>query len=138
MRKSLVAGAFAALSLCGPGARALPVRRGISSSAVRLAAKPVRLTESERKTLLPALSKWSLVKGRDGIERKFEFANFVQAFGFMSSVALLAEKHDHHPEWSNVYNKVSILLSTHDCDGLSKRDTDLALLIDSLFDGTRK
>jgi 4a-hydroxytetrahydrobiopterin dehydratase len=74
-----------------------------------------------------------MAKNRDGIERTFMFSNFVQAFGFMSQVALLAEKADHHPEWFNVYNKVSILLSTHDCDGLSKRDTSLAAQIDAIY-----
>ena len=109
--------------------------RGYTASAVRLAAvKPTRLSDGERQRLLPALKNWSAAKsGRDGIERHFEFASFVQAFSFMTQVALLAEKADHHPEWSNVYNKVSILLSTHDCDGLSKRDTDLAAKIDQAF-----
>jgi 4a-hydroxytetrahydrobiopterin dehydratase len=71
---------------------------------------------------------------RDGdkIRRDFRFDNFVSAFGFMTQVALLAEKADHHPEWSNVYNKVSIALSTHDAGGLSQRDFDLARQIDKL------
>jgi 4a-hydroxytetrahydrobiopterin dehydratase len=64
--------------------------------------------------------------------RSFKFADFVEAFGFMTRVALLAEKADHHPEWSNVYNRVDILLTTHDCDGLSQRDLDLARKIDKL------
>ena len=107
-------------------------RRTVSSTRL-LAAKPVRLSESERQSLLPALKDWTPAKNRDGIERTFMFGSFVQAFGFMTQVALLAEKHDHHPEWFNVYNKVNIFLSTHDCDGLSKRDTDLAKLIDDVF-----
>ena len=60
------------------------------------------------------------------------FADFVEAFGFMARVAILAEKADHHPEWSNVYNRVEILLTTHDCDGLSDRDLKLARSIDKL------
>ena len=74
--------------------------------------------------------------GRDAIVRDYTFNDFVGAFGFMTQVALLAEKSDHHPEWSNVYNKVSILLSTHDCGGLSKRDTDLASQIDALVNSS--
>jgi 4a-hydroxytetrahydrobiopterin dehydratase len=66
----------------------------------------------------------------DGIERQYKFADFVAAFAFMSRVALLAEKADHHPEWSNVYNKVDIRLTTHDAGGLSKRDFALAKAID--------
>lgn len=68
----------------------------------------------------------------DGIRRTFTFADFVEAFSFMTGVALLAEKADHHPEWSNVWNRVEILLTTHDADGLSQRDIDLARAIDRL------
>ena len=66
----------------------------------------------------------------DGIDRAYKFADFVAAFAFMSRVALLAEKADHHPEWSNVYNRVEIRLTTHDADGLSARDFALAKAID--------
>ncbi|MBT8149269.1 MAG: 4a-hydroxytetrahydrobiopterin dehydratase [Pseudomonadales bacterium] len=66
------------------------------------------------------------------IEKHFAFDNFIEAFGFMGRVALLAERANHHPEWSNVYGKVEIRLSTHDCDGLSQRDFDLAGQIDQL------
>lgn len=68
----------------------------------------------------------------DGIERDFAFADFVEAFGFMASVALLAERADHHPEWSNVWNKVHIRLTTHDAGGISSRDFALAAGIDKL------
>lgn len=68
----------------------------------------------------------------DGIERDFQFADFVEAFGFMASVALLAERADHHPEWSNVWNKVHIRLTTHDAGGISSRDFALAAGIDKL------
>ena len=67
------------------------------------------------------------------MERTFEFASFVEAFGFMTRVAILAEKADHHPEWFNVYNKVEITLTTHDAGGLSKRDIALAKEIDALI-----
>ncbi|KAJ1859006.1 hypothetical protein LPJ73_001835 [Coemansia sp. RSA 2703] len=73
---------------------------------------------------------WSMVKGRDAIAKTFTFDNFNQAFSFMTSVALKAEKMDHHPEWFNVYNRVEITLSTHDCQGLSIRDVELASYID--------
>jgi len=101
-----------------------------------LAAKPTLLSEAERASLLAPLLKkegWSLAtNGRDAIVRDYIFNDFIDAFSFMTKVALLAEKAEHHPEWSNVYNKVQILLSTHDCGGLSKRDTDLASQIDAL------
>lgn len=66
------------------------------------------------------------------LTRQFTFADFSAAWGFMTRVALLAEKHDHHPNWSNVYNRVTIALSTHDAGGLTKRDTALAAAIDKL------
>ena len=73
-----------------------------------------------------------MVEGRDAIKKDFKFADFNEAFGFMTRVALKAEKMDHHPEWFNVYNNVSITLSTHDCQGLSSRDVTLATFIDSV------
>ncbi len=91
-----------------------------------------KLTEAEREAELPALAGWHVAADRDAIEKSFKFRNFVDAFGFMTRVALLAEKADHHPEWSNVYNKVQILLTTHDADGLSARDVALAKAIDAL------
>ena len=69
--------------------------------------------------------------GRDAIARKFEFANFNEAFGFMTRVALLAEKMDHHPEWFNVYNKVEVTLSTHDAGGVTQNDIDMATAMDA-------
>ena len=92
-----------------------------------------KLTESERKAGLQALKDWQATQGRDAIQRAFKFKNFNEAWGFMNRVALLAETQDHHPEWSNVYNRVEILLSTHDCDGLSERDLKLAHAIDKLL-----
>jgi 4a-hydroxytetrahydrobiopterin dehydratase len=91
-----------------------------------------RLSEADRAEMLPALSQWQYDPTRDAISRRFTFADFVAAFGFMSRVALLAEKADHHPEWSNVWNRVDILLTTHDAAGLSRRDIDLAHAIDAL------
>ena len=87
---------------------------------------PVRLTDAEREKQVSELSNWSLVEGREAITRTFEFKDFIQGFGFMSEVALHAEKKDHHPEWFNVYNKVEVTLATHDCNGLSINDINLA------------
>ncbi|RVT40301.1 4a-hydroxytetrahydrobiopterin dehydratase [Sphingobium algorifonticola] len=92
-----------------------------------------KLDDSARAVALNALPEWSAVAEPDGIARTFSFANFIDAFGFMSRVALLAEKADHHPEWSNVYNRVHITLTTHDAGGLSQRDIDLAGQIDALL-----
>ncbi|MBW7945574.1 MAG: 4a-hydroxytetrahydrobiopterin dehydratase [Sphingomonadaceae bacterium] len=91
-----------------------------------------KLSDSERAALLTALPAWTLDEARDGIARSFRFRDFVEAFGFMSRVALLAEKADHHPEWSNVWNRVDILLTTHDAGGLSMRDIEMARAIDAL------
>lgn len=91
-----------------------------------------KLTDAERAALPAALPQWRLVAGRDAIQRDFAFRDFAEAWGFMSRVALLAEKQDHHPEWSNVWNRVSITLSTHDAGGLSQRDIALARAIDQL------
>ena len=91
-----------------------------------------KLSPNERATALKKLRKWKSVAGRDAITRKFEFANFNEAFGFMTRVALLADKMDHHPEWFNVYNKVDITLSTHDAGGLSDKDMALAKVIDQV------
>lgn len=95
--------------------------------------KPIRLTQTEHAETLARFSEWSHDPARDALVREFRFADFVAAFGFMTRVAILAEKADHHPEWSNVYNRVTILLTTHDCDGLSKRDVDMAAAIEALL-----
>ena len=91
-----------------------------------------KLEGSARKAALAALAGWSEVAGRDAIAKTFTFRDFNQAFGFMSRVALLAEKQDHHPEWFNVWNRVEIVLSTHDAGGLSQRDVALAKAIDGV------
>ncbi|XP_058443798.1 pterin-4-alpha-carbinolamine dehydratase isoform X2 [Malaya genurostris] len=88
----------------------------------------VKLTEDQRKELLQPLLNdgWTMVEGRDAIYKEFLFKDFNEAFGFMTRVALKADKMDHHPEWFNVYNKVQVTLATHDCSGLSERDVQLA------------
>ena len=90
------------------------------------------LNDDDRDALGQVLPHWRLVSGRDAIRRDFSFRDFNEAWGFMSRVALLAEKHDHHPEWANIWNKVEIVLSTHDAGGLSARDVNLARAIDQL------
>lgn len=91
-----------------------------------------QLNSDERETALAELPDWALSREGLAMERKFEFTDFVEAFGFMTRVAILAEKADHHPEWFNVYNKVEITLTTHDAGGLSARDIALAKQIDEL------
>jgi len=91
-----------------------------------------RLDDAARAGLATALPGWRLTEGRDAIRREFRFRDFSEAWGFMARVALLAEAQDHHPEWSNVYNRVEILLTTHDAGGLSERDLRLARAIDGL------
>lgn len=91
-----------------------------------------QLTEDERSSWLAALGEWSLSREGKAIERTFQFADFVEAFAFMTKVAMIAEKRDHHPEWFNVYDRVEITLTTHDADGLSLRDVHMATAIDKL------
>ena len=91
-----------------------------------------QLSEDERTAALDTLDEWDYDEARDALTRRFVFSDFVEAFGFMTRVAILAEKADHHPEWSNVYNLVDVLLTTHDAGGLSARDVALAGAIDAL------
>jgi 4a-hydroxytetrahydrobiopterin dehydratase len=91
-----------------------------------------KLGAADRAGLGATLPKWRVLADRDAIARDFVFADFSAAWGFMARVALLAEAQEHHPEWSNVWNKVSIVLSTHDAGGLSARDVKLAQAIDAL------
>lgn len=91
-----------------------------------------RLTGNEVSGGLAALPGWTLVEEREAITRRFAFADFSAAFGFMTRVALAAEKLDHHPEWSNVWNRVDITLATHDAGGLTELDMTLAAIIDRL------
>lgn len=91
-----------------------------------------RLTDVERTGLARTLPRWNLVPGRDALTRAFRFRDFAEAWGFMSRVALLAEKQDHHPEWANTWNRLEITLTTHAAGGLSERDLRLARAIDGL------
>ncbi len=90
-----------------------------------------KLTETEHAALHTALPRWTVKPA--SIHRAEKFKDFSEAWGFMARVALLAEKHDHHPEWSNVWNKVDITLTTHDAGGLSRKDVDMAKAIDALL-----
>jgi 4a-hydroxytetrahydrobiopterin dehydratase len=91
-----------------------------------------KLTGEARKSALTRLKGWREVEGRDAISRTFVFKDFNQAFGFMARAALVAEKLDHHPEWSNVYKTVNVTLSTHDAGGLTQLDIKLAETMDQL------
>jgi 4a-hydroxytetrahydrobiopterin dehydratase len=91
-----------------------------------------KLSAEARKSALGRLKGWSEVNGRDAIAKKFVFADFNQAFGFMTRAALVAEKLDHHPEWFNVYKTVDVTLSTHDAGGLTDLDIKLAEMMDKL------
>lgn len=91
-------------------------------------AKP--LSGNERRKALEGLSGWHEVSGRDAITKTFTFRDFNAAFGWMSRVALTAEKMDHHPEWSNVYKTVEVTLSTHDAGGVTENDVQLAKSMD--------
>lgn len=92
-----------------------------------------QLTPTERAEALRELSGWTLRDDASAIYRSFRFDDFSEAFAFMTRVALLAEKDNHHPEWSNVYNRVEVTLTTHDAGGLSQRDVNMAWAIDRLF-----
>ena len=91
-----------------------------------------KLTEDQKISALTELSGWTLVEEQDAITRKFTFANFNEAWGFMTRIAIEAERMDHHPEWLNVWATVDITLSTHECNGLSMRDIALARFIDKI------
>ena len=91
-------------------------------------ARPARIGA---KAALEGLPRWEAVDGRDAIRRAYRFGDFNAAFGFMSRVALMAEKLDHHPEWFNVYNRVEVTLATHDADGVTDLDVKLAAFMDA-------
>jgi 4a-hydroxytetrahydrobiopterin dehydratase len=91
-----------------------------------------RLSAEERKSALQGLSGWSEVPGREAIAKTFTFKDFNEAFGFMSRVALVAEKRDHHPEWKNVYRTVEVVLATHDAGGVTALDIDLAKAMNAI------
>ncbi|XP_070158385.1 probable pterin-4-alpha-carbinolamine dehydratase [Polyergus mexicanus] len=110
--------------------------RDLSIATSKRAKMSSKLTPEEREqNLNPLLSSgWTIQSDRDAIYKEFVFKNFNEAFGFMTRVALQAEKMDHHPEWFNVYNKVNITLSSHDVNGLSQRDVKLATFINKVAD----
>ncbi|MEQ9444782.1 MAG: 4a-hydroxytetrahydrobiopterin dehydratase, partial [Rhodospirillaceae bacterium] len=91
-----------------------------------------KLSSEARKRALSELPGWTEVEDRDAIQRTFKFADFNTAFGFMTRCALKADQMDHHPEWFNVYNRVEVTLTTHDAEGLSQRDVDLATFMDAV------
>lgn len=91
-----------------------------------------KLSGTERKNALATLNGWRELDDRDAIQKTFQFTNFTEAFGFMTQIALKAEKMDHHPEWFNVYNRVEVTLATHEVGGLSDKDIKLAILIDEM------
>ena len=90
-----------------------------------------KLTQEERIVALAKLPEWKMVEDRDAIIRQFKFPNFNAAFAFMTKVAMLAEKIDHHPEWSNVYNRVEVILTTHDAKGITALDVKMAEFMDA-------
>ena len=92
-----------------------------------------KLSPQQTAELLATLKHWNHDEKRDAITREFVFADFAQAFAFMTHIAIQSEKLNHHPEWSNVYNHVTITLTTHDVKGLSQRDIDLAQYVDAAF-----
>jgi len=88
------------------------------------------LPENERADALARLDGWAVAADRDALTKSFRFTDFNAAFGFMSRVALQAERTDHHPEWFNVYNRVDVTLATHDAGGVTQKDIDLAAFMD--------
>jgi 4a-hydroxytetrahydrobiopterin dehydratase len=91
-----------------------------------------RLSAEARKSALKGLTGWTEVPGREAITRTFSFKDFNEAFGFMSRVALVAEKRDHHPEWRNVYKTVEVVLATHDAGGVTALDIELAKAMNAI------
>ena len=91
-----------------------------------------KLSDADRALLPQLLPQWRILPDRDALFRVFEFADFNAAFGFMTRIALIAEKMDHHPEWLNVYNRVEVTLTTDDADGLTTRDRDMAQAMDRI------
>ena len=104
---------------------------------VRRYTTPARLDESARNAHLTSIPQWAFTPAQgdtaEGINRTYQFEDFKQAFGFMTQTALLAEETCHHPEWFNVYNRVEVRLSTHDCGGLSANDVEMAKKMDTFF-----
>ncbi|XP_040827981.1 pterin-4-alpha-carbinolamine dehydratase 2 isoform X3 [Ochotona curzoniae] len=122
----------AALGARGATRRLLAALRGRRPSLAAMSTDARGLAAEERRQAVLDLKAagWAELSDRDAIYKEFSFKSFNQAFGFMTRVALQAEKMNHHPEWFNVYNKVQITLSSHDCGGLTQRDVKLAKFID--------
>lgn len=91
-----------------------------------------RFSDEERQNALDSLPEWTMVEGRDAIMRSFSFQDFNEAFGWMTRIALVAEKMNHHPEWANVYRTVDVILTTHDAGGLTQLDVNLAIVMDMI------
>ena len=91
-----------------------------------------KLAGKARTQALSSIKSWKKVRGRDAIQKSFRFADFNEAWGFMTRVAMAAEKADHHPEWSNVYNKVEVVLTTHDAKGVTHKDVAMAAFMDEI------
>ena len=92
-----------------------------------------KLSITDRNAAIKKLKGWQLVKDRNAISKTFEFKNFNQAFSWMTAMALYAEKLDHHPEWFNVYNKIHVILSTHDSEGVTVLDIEMATIMNNLY-----
>ncbi|KAK5647923.1 hypothetical protein RI129_002815 [Pyrocoelia pectoralis] len=135
-------------SITGIGVESNHIKRNFHTASTHLSSPQTPVTKSknkmplspkligeERNQLLGPLLQtgWSLVNDRDAIHKEYLFQNFNEAFGFMSRVALLAEKMDHHPEWFNVYNKVKVTLASHDVSGISSRDIKMANFMEVVF-----
>jgi len=95
-----------------------------------MAEAPRKLTDEEVKLALSRLAGWQMVAGK--LHREYKFADFAHAFGFMATAAPTIEKNDHHPEWANVYNKVTVDLTTHSAGGITQKDLDLAMLLEGI------
>lgn len=92
--------------------------------------RPAKLTGKARQTALASLKGWKKVRGKEAIEKTYTFTDFADAFGWMSRIAIVAEKMDHHPEWFNVYKTVNVTLNTHDAGGITELDIKLAKVMD--------
>lgn len=100
--------------------------------SLQASSMPTLLGGVEKENALKSLNGWKLMSDRDAIQKSYVFNDFVDAFDFMSQVAIVSEEMSHHPEWFNVYNVVDVTLSTHDCSGLSQLDIDLARKMDTI------
>src|SRR5580698_6480626 len=114
--------------MCGQGPESQPPGRAPEGLARRNNRSMRRFSGPELAEALSSLSGWTVVEGK--LHKEYKFADFIHAFGFMTTAALAIEKMNHHPEWSNVYNRVAVDLTTHDAGGITSKDVDLARLLD--------